>query len=97
MQLTKTETAVLETLLGGRELYGLEMVKASENALKLGSIYVILGRLEDKGFVRSRKESDPAQVVPRRFYKITGIGERALRARSAAIAAMNAVYAEGRI
>lgn len=93
MQLSKTEAAILEILIGGRELYGLEMVKSSDNSLKLGSIYVILGRLEEKGFVKSRKvDAEPPRAVPRRYYKLTGQGEKALRARAAAIAAINAVY-----
>lgn len=88
MNITKKEALILEQLLAsaGSELYGLEMVKASNEALKLGTVYVTLGRLEDKGFVQSRREDNPAQTVPRRLYKITGAGRRTYLAWSAAMA-----------
>lgn len=96
MNITKTEALVLQQLVAtaGSKLYGLEMVKASEGALKMGTIYVLLGRLEDKGFVTSHREElkkGSDQVVPRRFYEITGTGKRVLHAFEAAKAA----YAHG--
>lgn len=89
MNITKKEALILGQLVAsaGSELYGLEMVKASNEALKLGTVYVTLGRLEDKGFVESRREDNPAQTVPRRLYKITGAGRRSYLAWSAAMAA----------
>ncbi|AUS41683.1 hypothetical protein CYD94_05265 [Ralstonia solanacearum] len=95
MDITKTEALVLQQLVAaaGSELYGLEMVKSSGGALKMGTIYVILGRLQDKGFVESRREElkDSNRAVPRRLYKITGTGRRVLQAYEAARAA----YAAG--
>jgi len=96
MNLTKTEALVLQQLVAaaGSELYGLQMVKAADGALKMGSVYVILGRLEDKGFVNSRREelkSDSERAVPRRLYTITGTGTRTYRAYEAAMA----VYEHG--
>lgn len=90
MKLTKTEALILEQLMAaaGSELYGLQMVKASAGQLKMGSVYVLLSRLQDKGFVDSRKEEQALQVVPRRLYKITGAGERYFRAMQAAEAAL---------
>ena len=32
-------------------MYGLELVTESEGALKRGTVYVTLGRLEEKGYV----------------------------------------------
>jgi DNA-binding PadR family transcriptional regulator len=61
------------------------MVKKSEGKLKLGTIYVTLSRLEDKGFAISRKEIEPTLVVPRRLYKITGNGLKVIRAWTAAM------------
>ena len=76
------EAVVLGLLRGSGEMYGLEMVRASDGALRRGSVYVILDRLEDKGFVQSRADKRHGLPgMPRRFYRITGLGERALRAR----------------
>jgi DNA-binding PadR family transcriptional regulator len=73
--MSQTESAVLE-LLRGRERYGLELVDASRGALKRGSIYVILARMEEKGFVESRHEDRPpgASGLPRRLYRATDYG-----------------------
>lgn len=92
MNITKTEALVLQQLVNaaGSELYGLQMVKDTNGALKMGSVYVILGRLEDKGFVESRREElkeDSSRAVPRRLYKITGSGSRIYNAYASAMAA----------
>jgi DNA-binding PadR family transcriptional regulator len=95
MQISKTEALVLQRLVSapGSETYGMEMVKASDGALKMGTIYVILDRLHRKGFVDSRREELPqdTQRPPRRLYKITGTGARVLHAYEAAQSA----YAAG--
>jgi PadR family transcriptional regulator PadR len=79
------ETIALELLQSSGEMYGLEMVKASDGTLGRGTIYVILDRLEDKGFVKSRAEKQPGEAgMPRRLYKITGLGQRALKAAQSA-------------
>jgi PadR family transcriptional regulator, regulatory protein PadR len=85
------EVEVLRLLAGGRELYGLEMIKRSRGALKRNSIYVVLGRMEDQGFINGREvklEGTPG--MPRRLYRITGLGQRALAAREAAQVAWDA-------
>jgi len=40
----------------------------------------MLNRMEDKGFIKSRKEDvrEGARGKPRRLYKVTGVGQRAL-------------------
>ncbi|MEP1694945.1 MAG: PadR family transcriptional regulator [Paracoccaceae bacterium] len=76
-----TEYAVLDILRVGREFYGLEMVRRANGALKRGTIYVLLGRMEKKGLVASRQEDAPQTPgMPRRLYKITGVGVSALQA-----------------
>lgn len=84
MNITKKEALILGQLVShaGSELYGLEMVKASDGALKLGTVYATLSRLEQKGFVLGEKEKDSKQAVPRRLYKITGTGRRIFMAWS---------------
>jgi PadR family transcriptional regulator PadR len=76
------EALILELLGGGRERYGLELVNASKGRLKRGTVYVTLGRMEDKGFVTSRLEDAPAEAggLPRRLYQATALGRRVLDA-----------------
>jgi DNA-binding PadR family transcriptional regulator len=79
---TATELAILvllrETPAG---MYGLELVQASGKRLKQGTIYVALGRMEEKGFVKSRvRASADHPGIPRPIYKITALGERQLAA-----------------
>ena len=75
--MSRTESLVME-LLRGRERYGLELVDRSGGTLKKGSCYVILARMEEKGFVDSRQE-DRAQGtsgLPRRLYRATPYGRK---------------------
>lgn len=84
MRVTKTEAAIVARLaaLGGREAYGLQLVRESGGALKTGSIYVLLGRLEDKGLVQSRREDQNhlGGLIPRVLYRITPAGLTAYNA-----------------
>ena len=75
---------ILELLIGAGPLYGLELVERSGGALKRGTVYVTLSRMEAKGFVTSEQETMPAGAIglPRRTYRPTGLGKRALRAWS---------------
>jgi PadR family transcriptional regulator len=59
-------------------MYGLELVAASRGGLKRGTVYVTLGRMEDKGYVKSRQEDIPANSggLPRRIYEPTALGRR---------------------
>lgn len=84
--LSPKESLVLELLIGAREMYGLEMVAASDGALKRGTIYVTLGRMEDKGYVSSRLEDAPpaAGGLPRRVYAPTPLGRDVVAAWVAA-------------
>src|SRR5688572_27279330 len=73
--MSRTEPLVLE-LLRARERYGLELVDAAAGALKRGSVYVILARMEEKGFIESRQEerAPGASGLPRRLYRATPYG-----------------------
>lgn len=63
------------------EMFGLELVKESGGALKRGTVYVTLGRLEEKGYITSRREEAADGVsIPRRLYKPTGLGARVFHA-----------------
>jgi PadR family transcriptional regulator PadR len=80
--LSPKESLILELLIGAKEMYGLELVAASDGALKRGTVYVTLGRMEDKGYVASRLESAPraAGGLPRRIYAPTPLGREVLAA-----------------
>jgi PadR family transcriptional regulator PadR len=78
--LSPKESLILELLIGAKEMYGLELVAASDGTLKRGTVYVTLGRMEDKGYVASRFESAPPAVggLPRRIYAPTPLGREVL-------------------
>jgi DNA-binding PadR family transcriptional regulator len=73
--MSATESLVLELLRDGNQ-YGLELVEASKGALKRGSVYVTLSRMEAKGFVESwQEERAPGAIgLPRRMYRATTYG-----------------------
>ena len=78
------EHEILMLLTQRRERYGLEMVKESDR-IKRGSVYVVLDRMEQKGWVKSRQEEITGQAgLPRRLYSIAAPGVAALRAADAA-------------
>ena len=80
--LPATERLILELLLSNGSMFGLQLVEASRGRLKRGSVYVTLGRMEEKGFIESEQEprQHGAIGLPRRLYRPTALGERALRA-----------------
>ena len=76
------EALILELLIEQPEMYGLQLVAVSKRRLKRGTVYVTLGRMEDKGYVTSRLEEAPAEMggLPRRLYRATPLGRRVLAA-----------------
>ena len=78
------ELLVLDLLVSDAPLYGLQLVAASKGQLKRGTIYVTLGRMEDKGYIGSRLDEPPpgAGGLPRRIYEATPLGRRMLTAWS---------------
>lgn len=63
-------------------MYGLELVRASGGSLRRGTVYVTLGRMEEKGYVESHPEVQERGAIglPRRLYRPTGLGLRVLDA-----------------
>jgi DNA-binding PadR family transcriptional regulator len=59
-------------------------VSASRGRLKRGTVYVTLGRMEEKGYITSRLEAAPPEAggLPRRIYKATPLGRQVLDAWS---------------
>jgi DNA-binding PadR family transcriptional regulator len=81
-----TERLIVELLVEHHELFGLRMVELSAGRLKRGTVYVTLGRMQDKGYLASRQEPLPEGAIglPRRLYRPTGFAMRVLAAWKAA-------------
>jgi len=96
-KLSRKELLILAMLIGKGEMYGLEMVGASEGELKRGTIYVTLQRMSDKGYIESREEprSMPEIGIPRRKYLATGLGERVYQTNLKAVEFFNSDFAWG--
>ncbi len=84
-QLSQTEGLILD-LLAVDHLIGLELVERSVGRLKRGTVYVTLGRMQEKGYVESWLEPLPPGGIglPRRRYRPTPFGLRMLDASTAA-------------
>ena len=74
-RLSSTERLILD-LLREDELFGLQLVDRSKGSLKRCTVYVTLGRMQDKGYVTSRTEPlQPGAIgLPRRWYRPTRYG-----------------------
>ena len=81
LRLSRTEQAILEMLVEGDELFGLQVVERSGGAVKRGTVYVTLGRMLEKGYVESRIEPPARGAIglPRRLYRPTAYGAAVLR------------------
>jgi DNA-binding PadR family transcriptional regulator len=78
------ERLILDLLVSKGPLFGLQLVGLSGGALKRGTVYVTLGRMEAKGYVTSEQEAMPPGAIglPRRLYHPPPLGQRVLRAWS---------------
>ena len=81
-RLTKQSLALLGAFLGTRpfELSGTEIARTTR--LKSGTIYPILARLEEAGYLAGKWEEGDASILKRprrRYYRITPEGEAAFR------------------
>jgi DNA-binding PadR family transcriptional regulator len=81
-RLSAKELLILEALTSRSPMYGLELVTTSKGHLKRGTIYVTLGRMEDKGYVESETEPPRpgAAGLPRRLYRPSAYGLRVMEA-----------------
>jgi DNA-binding PadR family transcriptional regulator len=78
MLLSSLEALTLDLLAATGPTYGLDLVASSRGKLKRGSVYVTLGRMEQKGFVTSRLDERPGEGPSRRLYEPTPLGLRML-------------------
>ena len=77
--ITETQALILSMLeQSARGAFGSDLLRSSSGALKRGSIYAQLARLEKADLVTSEQEESPdPQVLPRTRYKITRKGSTA--------------------
>ncbi len=70
---------ILLVLLKDKEMYGYQLVSELEKRggdlfqLKEGTLYPVLYRLEDKGYIESYRDI-PERGVPRKYYRLTKAG-----------------------
>src|SRR2546428_10735677 len=84
-RLSETEI-LIASAIAGKELYGLQIVDEvlaltrGKRRISLGGLYTTLHRMESKKLVTSRwgETVDDRQGARRRYYKIAGLGARAL-------------------
>ncbi len=83
--LSGTEGVILE-LLRDQDLFGLQLVELSGGRLKRGTVYVTLGRMQEKGYLESRTEPRAPGAIgwPRRLYRPTVFGRTVLDASTLA-------------
>jgi DNA-binding PadR family transcriptional regulator len=83
---TRAEMLVMHALQRKpRGAYGLQIVEESDGEIKRGSVYVLLGRLEEKGYVKSDRQTAAVDHAgpARPLYRLTGEGTRVLAAAEA--------------
>lgn len=90
-RLSEKEALILRLLTRHGTLYGLQLVKLFGDKLKRGTVYVTLGRMEEKGLVSSTPEERPDDAVglPRRLYTATQLGAVTLEALELAAREVN--------
>lgn len=76
---------VVLNIISEGDTYGYDLINTLDSQsqgyylMKEGSLYPILYRLEDKGYIESyRKTLQQERAVPRKYYKITASGSRIL-------------------
>ncbi|HEY6278066.1 MAG TPA: PadR family transcriptional regulator [Streptosporangiaceae bacterium] len=88
MKLTGPLRRVLQVFLAdvSARHYGYDLMKAA--GLASGTLYPLLGRLQEQGLVTSEWEPQSASAggrPPRRYYQLTGEGARAARLELAGV------------
>ncbi len=89
-RLSGTEQTILALLMHERDLFGLQLVERSRGAVKRGTVYVTLGRMQTKGYVESRTEPPARGAIglPRRLYRPTAYGAAVFKAWARAARAL---------
>ena len=75
---------ILLKLLDNQEMYGYQLASTIAEKgggvlqIKEGTLYPVLYRLEDRGFIISYR-NNPKRGVPRKYYRLTGRGAQYLK------------------
>ena len=72
------ESVIMSMIDRAGEMCGFHLVKQSAGQLKLGTVYVTLGRMTSKNYLESRQVKDAGQTL--RLYRLTEHGARVRRA-----------------
>ena len=90
-RLARTERLILNRLTQNDE-FALRLADRSGGALKRGTVYITLQRMESKGYVESKLEPTLGGVMgrPRRWYRPSAYGRQVLNAWKLAENAMEA-------
>lgn len=86
---TQTLKVLVALMSSGQELSGAEIARSTE--LASGTLYPILMRLEEAGWVRSRWEAEEPSKLGRprrRLYEVTALGARKARAEFRKLSSM---------
>ena len=91
-QLAHTERLILNRLTQHGEEFALRLADRSGGALKRGTVYITLQRMESKGYVESKLEPALEGVMgrPRRWYRPSAYGRQVLSAWKLAESALDA-------
>ncbi|MGO8957847.1 MAG: PadR family transcriptional regulator [Streptosporangiaceae bacterium] len=100
MKLTKPLERVLRVFLADTSArhHGYELMKAAR--LQSGTLYPLLGRLQDQGLVTSEWEppaGDAGGRPPRKYYQLTGEGVRVARLEITRAASTSGRRTEGAV
>jgi PadR family transcriptional regulator, regulatory protein PadR len=89
-RLARTERLILNRLTQGEE-FALRLADRSGGALKRGTVYITLQRMESKWYVESKLEPSilGAMGRPRRWYRTSSYGRQVLNAWKLAENAMD--------
>ncbi len=76
--------------------YGSEICKLSIGKVKIGTVYVLLGRMEKKLLIRAKEELvlRPGSVIPSKLYVLTDFGYEVLKARKVYDAALTEIFSK---
>jgi DNA-binding PadR family transcriptional regulator len=84
VRLSSKEQVILGLLMkaGRRGLYGLQLVDQSAGQLRRGTVYVTLGRMQERGLIESKQEEKEPGIsgIARRIYCPTWYGMRVYQA-----------------
>jgi len=81
-RLADTERLILNRLAQHGQEFALRLADRSGGALKRGTVYITLQRMESKGYVESTVEPQHVGVIgrPRRWYRPSEYGKQVLNA-----------------